>query len=236
MPTISLKEAVTRAEAFMAERAQHPCGALQAINYEPANGRDSARKNGSYSVEFTCSGPSVQTSPQLRREPPTIVIVNDETGECSMELNQPEKTPGPSSARKSTAQKPAPPGGFKIGSAIPVLRMLDEAKAKAYYLDYLGFQVDWEGRQSLTSPVYMQIRLGDALLHLDGHAGPGTAVSQVVIEVAGLQQYCDYLIAKKADYPKPWPVDPRFQGRNTDLNLEDPSGNGLIFCSQSTEG
>jgi hypothetical protein len=30
------------------------------------------------------------------------------------------------------------PRGFEIRSSIPVLRMFDEAKAKAFYLDYLG--------------------------------------------------------------------------------------------------
>jgi len=61
--------------------------------------------------------------------------------------------------------------------------MLDEDKAKAFYLDYLGFQVDWEARQSLTSPLYMQIRLGDALLHLDGHAGEAKRISRIVAKI-----------------------------------------------------
>jgi hypothetical protein len=223
MPTISLNEAVTKAEAFIAtRRAQYPCGALQAVNYEPANERDTARKSGIYRVEFACSGPPVHASSHPRRDPPTIVIVNDETGECSILVNKPKK--------------PAPSRGFNIGSAIPVLRMLDEDKAKAFYLDYLGFQVDLEGRQSLTSPLYMQIRLGDALLHLDGHAAEDAPISQVIIQVVGLQEYCDYLIAKNAEYPQPWPVDPRYQGRNTDMNIDDPFGNYLIFCSQTTEG
>ena len=130
----------------------------------------------------------------------------------------------------------APLRGFKIGSAIPVLRMFDEAKAKAFYLDYLGFEVDWEGRFSPTAPLYMQIRLGNALLHLDGHAKEDAPISQVVIEVLGLQQYCDYLIAKGAEYETPCPVDPRYRGRNTDMNIDDPFGNALIFCSESTEG
>jgi hypothetical protein len=221
MPTISLKEAVTKAEAFIAtKRAQHPCGALQAITYEPANQRHRARKNGTYSVEFFYSGPPAHASSHPRRDQPTVVLVNDETGRCSIR----------------TVKKPARPHGFKIGSTIPVLRMLDEDKAKAFYLDYLGFQVDWESRQSLTSPLYMQIRLGETLLHLDGHAGDDAPISQVIIQVVGLQQYCDHLIAKKAEYPKPWPVDPRYQGRNTDMNIDDPFGNYLIFCSQATEG
>ena len=125
---------------------------------------------------------------------------------------------------------------FEIRSSIPVLRMFDEAKAKAFYLDYLGFEVDWECRFSPTAPLYMQGHLGGAILHLNGHAKEDAPISEVNIPVLGLQNYCDYLIAKGADYPKPIAVDPRYQGRNTDLNIWVPFGNYLVFCSQTTEG
>ena len=128
------------------------------------------------------------------------------------------------------------PRGFEIRSSIPVLRMFDEAQAKAFYLDYLGFEIDWESRFSPTAPLYMQIHLGDAILQLNGHAKEDAPISEVNIPVLGLQNYCDYLIAKGADYPKPIAVDPRYQGRNTDLNIYDPFGNHLVFCSQTTEG
>jgi hypothetical protein len=135
-----------------------------------------------------------------------------------------------------TEKHEVPHRGFEIRCAIPVLRMFDEAKAKAFYLDYLGFEVDWECRFTPTAPLYMQIRLGGALIHLNGHADEDAPISQVNIPVFGLQNYCDYLIAKGAEYPKPSVVDPRFQGRNTDMNIDDPFGNGLVFCSQRTEG
>ena len=126
--------------------------------------------------------------------------------------------------------------GFEIRSSIPVLRMFDEAQAKALYLDYLGFEVDWESRFSPTAPLYVQIHLGEAILHLNGHAQADAPITEVNIPVLGLQNYCDHLISKQADYPKPIPVDPRHQGRNTDLNMYDPFGNLLVFCSQRTEG
>ena len=103
--------------------------------------------------------------------------------------------------------------------------MLDEAKAKAFYLDYLGFEVDWEGRFNPTAPLYMQIHLGEAVIHLNGHAQEDAPISQVNIPVVGLDKYCQYLIAKGAGYPKPCVVDPRFLGRNTDMNIDDPFGN-----------
>ncbi|MCA9226694.1 MAG: hypothetical protein KDA47_13825 [Planctomycetales bacterium] len=125
--------------------------------------------------------------------------------------------------------------GFRVKSSIPVLRMFDEAKAKAFYLDYLGFEVDWESRFSPTAPLYMQIHLGDAVLHLNGHAKEDAPISEVNIPVVGLQNYCDYLNARRAEYPEAIAVDPRYQGRNTDLNIWDPFGNYLVFCSQTTE-
>ena len=35
---------------------------------------------------------------------------------------------------------------MKIGPSTPVLRIFDVAKARAFYLDYLGFSVDFEHR------------------------------------------------------------------------------------------
>lgn len=128
------------------------------------------------------------------------------------------------------------PQGFEVRSSIPVLRMFDEAKAKAFYLSYLGFKIDWEARFSPTAPLYMQIHLGDAILHLNGHATEAAPIAEVNIPILGLQNYCDYLNAKGAEYPQAVAVDPRYQGRNTDLNIWDPFGNYLVFCAQTTEG
>ena len=127
------------------------------------------------------------------------------------------------------------PHGFEVRSSIPVLRMFDEATAKAFYLAYLGFEIDWESRFSPTAPVYLQIHLGDAILHLNGHAQEDSPIAVVNIPVLGLQNYCDYLNSRGAGYPEAVAVDPRYQGRNTDLNIRDPFGNTLILCSQMTE-
>lgn len=121
---------------------------------------------------------------------------------------------------------------FEVGSSIPVLKMLDEAAAKAFYIDYLGFAIDWEHRFEPTSPespLYMQVRLGDAVIHLNGHAEEDAPISEVRIPVRGLDNYCEYLRSKDAAYPKPSVVDPRYEGRNTDMNIFDPFDNYLVF-------
>lgn len=134
-----------------------------------------------------------------------------------------------------TKENKTPRGDFEIGAAIPVLRMLDEEKARSFYLDYLGFQIDWECRFTPDAPVYMQVRLGTALIHLNGHAEDDAPITQVNIQVLGLDNYCEHLIAKGANYPTPCVEDPRYVGRNTDMNIDDPFGNELVFCSQRTE-
>jgi len=136
----------------------------------------------------------------------------------------------------ATQPQKSPDLGFEIQAAAPVLRMFDEAEAKAFYVDYLGFDVEWESRFSPTAPLYMQVSLGDAVLHLNGHASPHDPIVQVNIQVLGLQNYCDSLNSKGSQYPDTCLVDPRYVGRNTDMNLTDPFGNELVFCCQRTEG
>jgi hypothetical protein len=126
--------------------------------------------------------------------------------------------------------------GFELKTSIPVLRMFDEVQAREFYIDYLGFGVDWECQFTPTAPLYMQISFGSAYIHLNGHAKEDEPIGQVNIPVLGLENYCAYLIAKGADYPKPYVEDPRYVGRNTDMNIDDPFGNYLVFCSQRTEG
>jgi len=42
-----------------------------------------------------------------------------------------------------------------------VLRIFSVEKAKEFYVDYLGFQVDWEHRFEDMTPVYVQVSRGE---------------------------------------------------------------------------
>jgi len=69
--------------------------------------------------------------------------------------------------------------------------MFDEAEAKAFYVGYLGFEIDWENRyeDSPSSPLYMQVRFGQAVIHLNGHATGETPVAEKRIPVKGIEAY-----------------------------------------------
>ena len=120
----------------------------------------------------------------------------------------------------------------KFGPSIPVLRMLSEEGARSFYLDFLGYAVDWEHRFSeddLESPLYMQISRGESVIHLNGHADEDAPVAEVRIPVANLKAYEIELSERCLGREKPRAVDPRYEGRNTDMNIVDPSGNTLVF-------
>ena len=69
--------------------------------------------------------------------------------------------------------------------AIPILRIVDLAKAKEFYLDFLGFRIDWEHRFADDAPVYMHIARGDLVLHLSEHHGDGSPGATVYVCTTG---------------------------------------------------
>jgi len=71
-----------------------------------------------------------------------------------------------------------------FGRIVPVLRMLDVGKAREFYIDFLGFVVDWEHRFEPTLPLYMQTSRSDCVLHLSEHHGDGCPGTRVRIETA----------------------------------------------------
>lgn len=125
---------------------------------------------------------------------------------------------------------PAVPS-FEMVSSIPLLRMFHERAARAFYVDYLGFEMEWEHRfhETPDSPLYFQLRLAEAVIHLNAHAQPEDPPAEVRIPVRGIEAFFDYLPARASDRRAPVVVDPRRTGCNTDLNLDDPSGNTLTF-------
>ena len=68
---------------------------------------------------------------------------------------------------------------------IPILRIFDVDKAKAFYVDFLGFQIDWEHRFDVSSPLYMQVSRARLTLHLSEHHGDACPGSTVFVFFAG---------------------------------------------------
>jgi catechol 2,3-dioxygenase-like lactoylglutathione lyase family enzyme len=111
-----------------------------------------------------------------------------------------------------------------FGGAVPILRVFDEATAKAFYVEHLGFTVDWEHRFEPSFPLYLQVHRGDLVLHLSEHHGDGTPGTVVYVATTGLEA----LHAELADRPHPGSKPGlRTDELGTWLDLLDPFGNTL---------
>lgn len=111
----------------------------------------------------------------------------------------------------------------------PILRIFDETKAKEFYVDFLGFTVDWEHRFEDGLPLYMQISKGDCILHLSEHHGDCCPGSAMRIESDELQAFHKELAAKIYRYARPG-IEKMPWG-STDMSVTDPFGNRLTFTS-----
>ena len=68
---------------------------------------------------------------------------------------------------------------MRLGNSTPILRIFDEAKAREFYVGYLGFRIDWEHRFAPGMPLYLQVSRDGCVLHLSEHHGdacPGAAL------------------------------------------------------------
>ena len=109
--------------------------------------------------------------------------------------------------------------------AIPVLRIFDRAKAKEFYLDFLGFRLEWQHRFADGAPVYLQIARGDLVLHLSEHHGDGSPGAVVYVRTTGLADFHREITAK--DYPFMRPGIERTPWRSMLMEFADPFHNRL---------
>src|SRR6266852_3645047 len=76
--------------------------------------------------------------------------------------------------------------GIEFLSTIPVIRMFDVDKAKEFYVDFLGFTIDWEGHIFEGAPLYMQLSRGGLTLHLSEHHGDAAPGGTTVVRTTGI--------------------------------------------------
>jgi catechol 2,3-dioxygenase-like lactoylglutathione lyase family enzyme len=104
--------------------------------------------------------------------------------------------------------------------------MYDIAKTHEFYIDWLGFSVDWEHRFEPDLPLYMQVSRSGCLLHLSQHHGDGSPNARVRIDTVNIQALHEELAEKKYGFGRPGLVK-QFGG--TTLTVIDPVGNQIEF-------
>lgn len=110
---------------------------------------------------------------------------------------------------------------------IPVLRMFSVEKAREFYLDFLGFTVDWEHRFAPDMPLYMQVSRGDFALHLSEHHGDGSPGAVTFVAMTGLDEFHSEITARNYGYLRPGIQDQEWNAR--EMTVIDPFGNRIRF-------
>lgn len=105
--------------------------------------------------------------------------------------------------------------------------MFDIAKAREFYLGYLGFKVDFEHRFAPDLPLFLGISRGGLQLYLSEHHGDGSPGVHISIQMTGLADYHAELKAKNCGYMRPG-LERQPWGATT-MTVYDPFSNHLIF-------
>lgn len=119
-----------------------------------------------------------------------------------------------------------------FGKPIPILRIFDETKAKEFYVNFLGFQVDWEHRFEPGLPLYMQVSRDECVLHLSEHHGDGSPGIAMRIASNRLDAFHAELESKQYNYAQPGIEEMPWGTR--DMSVKDPFGNRLTFTEATS--
>ena len=110
---------------------------------------------------------------------------------------------------------------------IPIFRIFDEAKAKEFYVDFLGFTVDFEHRFADDFPLYMQISRTGWTMHLSEHHGDGSPGASILLRLPDVESYHKELLAKNYKHSRPELEKTEFG--TLQMSIGDPFGNQLTF-------
>lgn len=109
----------------------------------------------------------------------------------------------------------------------PILRIFDEKKAKEFYVDYLGFILDWEHRFEDNLPLYMQVSNGNCIIHLSEHHGDCSPGAAIRIEIEDIESFHAVLHSKEYYFARPGLETTPWQTK--ELTVIDPFSNRIVF-------
>lgn len=119
-----------------------------------------------------------------------------------------------------------------LQKTIPILRIFDVAKAKEFYIDWLGFKIDWEHQFEPDTPYYICISRDEIQIHLSEHYGDATPGSKVFILCNEIEKYFAELQSRPYKYYHPG-MEKTFYG-SLCMEVGDPFGNRLSFNEYTT--
>ncbi|MDN5284044.1 MAG: hypothetical protein JWR38_318 [Mucilaginibacter sp.] len=111
----------------------------------------------------------------------------------------------------------------------PILRSFDYDKAVEFYVNWLGFKIDWEDKPDNT-PLFMQVSLRDVVFYISEHHGDTSPGAHIHIDgFKDLRTYHQELIDKQYKYNRPGLEVPEWNPKAISVTVYDPFGNRITF-------
>lgn len=118
-----------------------------------------------------------------------------------------------------------------IQRVVPALRITDSARSKSFYVEQLGFRVEWEHRFGPGFPVFLSVARDGMQIYLTEHSGDcqvGGLVHFVIEDVDAWHREFAGRGVRATEAPND---DLGFRN----MTVTDPDGNQLRFMEPSNE-
>lgn len=120
--------------------------------------------------------------------------------------------------------------GPEFTETCPILRIFDETKAREFYVDWLGFAVDWEHRFAPGMPLYMQVSRTGLVLHLSMHHGDASPGATVFVRMRNIRAFHAEIVTERPyAHNRPGLEDMPW---GPQVEVTDPFMNRIRFCGQ----
>ena len=116
---------------------------------------------------------------------------------------------------------------------IPILRIFDVAKAKEFYIEWLGFEIEFEHQFEPDTPYYIGIKRDEIQFHLSEHHGDSVPGVRVFIICNEIEKFFAELQGRPYKYYRPG-LNKTFYG-TLEISVQDPFGNRLSFNEYLSE-
>jgi hypothetical protein len=114
----------------------------------------------------------------------------------------------------------------------PALRIFNVDLAKSFYLQWLGFHLDWEYRPEDGGPSVMEVSRDKAVLHLTEHYGDGSPGAKVFIGIDDLEAFHQEIIERPNLYSRPGVEMAEWCEKF--MTVGDPFSNRLVFVQTAS--
>ncbi|UGB28780.1 glyoxalase superfamily protein [Metabacillus sp. B2-18] len=113
---------------------------------------------------------------------------------------------------------------------VPIFRIFDLEKAKEFYINFLGFKLDWTHQYEEDMPIYCQVSLNNIVLHLSEHHGDSSPGSTIRIKITNIKKYHSKLQEMKYHYSNP--CLEKSPWNTVELTVIDPFFNRITFYEE----